>query len=260
MSEGFPQAAWSDLVIVVPCFNESTRWSEDYWRELLALTTASLIFVNDGSTDKTPELIQNLSDHKRVQLVNLVRNSGKAEAVRQGLIQAIESTASLAATVGFLDADGAFSPNDIARMVRLSETTFADGYEALWSSRVALSGRQVSRSMSRHYVGRFIATILSASVSDLPYDSQSGFKLFRCSPELSRCLESPFRTRWLFDVELLDRWRKQTGRPLMLWEEPVLEWRDVPGSKIRGAELGRIAGEILTVSRISRKRSNQGPK
>jgi glycosyltransferase involved in cell wall biosynthesis len=250
----------SKTVIVVPCYNEAARWRESYWHEILEVTGAQFIFVNDGSSDATLECIERICDNQRVYLLNLPRNSGKAEAVRLGMLDAVSRSAQGAKIVGFLDADGAFGAEDIQRMISLSQVILADGYEALWSSRVALSGRQVSRSMSRHYIGRVIATYLSRSVPGLPYDSQSGFKLFKDSQTLRECIDSPFRTRWLFDVELLSRWRDNSGNSLILWEEPVMEWRDIPGSKIRGTELARIAREVLTVSRSSRSSSRRSSR
>lgn len=243
--------------IIVPCYNESTRWRDQYWHEILSVTSAELIFVNDGSTDTTIECIKRFQGNPRVSRLDLGRNVGKAEAVRLGMLQIASRASQGPAIVGFLDADGAFDPADVQRLIILAQSRFTNGYEALWSSRVALRGREISRSMSRHYIGRVIATFLSASVPDLPYDSQSGFKLFRNSSAFLECLRAPFRTRWLFDIEILERWRDLTGASLPVWEEPVMAWRDVPGSKIRGTELTRIAGEIFSISRSSRSQSKR---
>ncbi len=39
------------LTLVVPCYNESTRWDEKYWRSLIVELGISPVFVDDGSTD-----------------------------------------------------------------------------------------------------------------------------------------------------------------------------------------------------------------
>lgn len=240
------------VILVVPCYNEANRWQPDFWRELLTATDANILFVDDGSTDSTRRTLAEYADEPRVRVIHLDENSGKAEAVRHGLLLAFQSGQMPKTLIGFLDADGAFEPCDIARMIELAQSDRLDGFDALISSRVALSGRRVIRSMRRHYVGRIVATLLSTAEPDLPYDSQSGFKLFRATPEFAHCLAAPFRTRWLFDVEILARWRKSTGRSMMIWEEPVLSWNDIPGSKIRGGELLRIVKELLIVNGESR--------
>lgn len=233
--------------IVVPCFNESFRLNPDYWENLLHATDVNLVFVDDGSTDSTFQVLQGIANHHRVSLLRLERNFGKAEAVRFGMLSVIGKVTKGVDVLGFLDADGSFDPQDVARMLNISRAKFSRGYEALWSSRVALSGRDVHRSRNRHYVGRVIATGLGRSFPNLPYDSQSGFKLFVFDSVLIEVLGVPFRTRWLFDVEIFDRWREISGKSLRVWEEPVNVWHDVPGSNIRGREVGRILTEVFSL-------------
>src|SRR6185369_2437155 len=72
------------------------------------------------------------------------------------------------------------------------------------------------------------------------YDTQCGAKLFRRSPALLAALAQPFRSRWAFDVELLQRLlRGRDGVPAIaasdFLEEPLEVWRDVPGSKLHPA-------------------------
>src|SRR5262249_59105570 len=104
-------------------------------------------------------------------------------------------------------------------------------------SRVKLLGRTIDRRIGRHYRGRIFATLASL-VLDLPvYDTQCGAKLFRTSAILAAALSRPFRSRWSFDVELLQRLVLGFGGvPALavreIVEEPLAVWRDVPGSKL----------------------------
>jgi len=154
-------------------------------------------------------------------------------------------------TLAFIDADGAFERADIERLLNLSRTKFTDGeWDAVWSSRVALAGRDIHRSPRRHYLGRVAATILFGSQIDVPYDTQSGLKAFRYSTDLRAILQSPFETRWLFEIEMLLRFQIDHGHHLRVWEEPLMHWSEVPGSKVAGRELLRASREIALVKKM----------
>ena len=45
--------------LVVPVFNESARWNAQYWRDIQS-GGVSLFFVNDGSSDNTSQLLQEI--------------------------------------------------------------------------------------------------------------------------------------------------------------------------------------------------------
>lgn len=235
------------FVLVVPCFNEETRWDGEYWRRMQALDQVSWVIVDDGSTDATSDLVRGAGSTSRWRVVELPANVGKGEAIRMGLRDALATDD--VEGVGFMDADGAFAPEDVARLCALARDGFGSRprWDAVWSSRVMLAGRQIRRSSRRHYLGRIVATYLSVGREPLPYDTQSGLKLFAPSPALARCIDRPFVTRWLFELELLARWLGVEGAPMRIWEEPLHSWRDVPGSKIRGREYLRVARELAVI-------------
>lgn len=219
------------VTLVIPCFNEADRWLDDYWTALLD-AGLSLIFVDDGSTDATAQRIAASSDHDHATALLLSRNRGKGEAVRAGLLHALQSDTDI---VGFLDADGAFPSEEVVRLAQMSEgllLTSSRRYEAVWSARVQLAGRDISRHASRHYIGRAVATAIAPWHGYDLYDTQSGYKLLRVSNILNAAIQQPFETRWFFDVELLQRWRRITGETMPIWEEPVVGWHDVRGSKV----------------------------
>lgn len=77
--ERYPKVA-----LVVPCFNE-----EDNILEVIRNLAAQdyprfeIIAVNDGSTDRTGELLDSLSDvYKKLRVIHLAKNQGKAMALR----------------------------------------------------------------------------------------------------------------------------------------------------------------------------------
>ena len=218
---------------------------------MLALAGVRWVFVDDGSRDGTRGLIDGLVETSSgiARAVHLDRNRGKAEAVRAGLLAALDDGGP---SVGFMDADGAFAVGDVERFVALMSEKRADGVDSLWSSRVALAGRDIHRSDSRHYLGRLVATVLTLGEEYLPYDTQSGFKLYVADDRLRGCLDESFSTRWMFDLELYYRWRRLQGSPMRVWEEPLQSWRDVAGSKVTGRESIRALREIAAVKRLQR--------
>lgn len=231
------------IVIVVPCYNEAERWNLDYWAMLSAYSNLKIIFVNDGSTDNTVSKIQEFIDGTEHTLLNLEKNVGKAEAIRMGFTNAFALNPN---AIGFLDADEAFSFYEVTRQIEkyLSINRTSGNSTAVWSSRVQLAGREVNRDISRHYLARILITLLAARHRFSIYDPQSGLKIYPNSDHLQKCFSKKFATRWFVDLEIYIRWKNNVGTWMRVWEEPVVEWRDIGGSKICGKEYFRILKDI----------------
>lgn len=245
------------VMLVVPCFNEAERWKADYWRELVQPGQLDVLFVDDGSTDETRAVVQATADETGANVLVLPRNGGKAEAVRRGLIEAWSSERN---HVGYLDADGAFPAAEVRRMVDDASELLHDGggFDAVWSARILMAGREIERKQSRHYIGRVLTTLVAPWHGYAIYDTQSGFKVFQRSSVLRRCLDDPFETRWFPDIELLIRWHRICGSRMRIWEDPVTGWHDVAGSKMTSSQYRRI---VVDLSRLYRSRvRNSSPR
>ena len=244
------------VCVVVPCFDEAERLDGDAFAEL-ATRVDRLLFVDDGSTDRTANVIGRLVDSypERVELVSLPRNVGKAEAVRVGLLAAIERGSTI---VGYLDADLATPPGEMLRLIDVARSQ--PHRTAVLGSRVALLGHTVRRRPVRHYLGRLYATAASLALGVPVYDTQCGAKVFRVGAPLRSALAEPFSDRWSFDVELLARLLADSdGSADPLLEVPLLEWRDVAGSSV-GIRSGARAVWALTGlrRRVRRHRHRYG--
>lgn len=235
--------------LVVPCFNEAHRWDRAYWADMLQVPDVEWLFVDDGSSDGTREQAEALGEVGKATVLSLQPNGGKGEAIRRGWQHALDSGAY--AAIGFMDADGAFNRADVEALVSdYRERVESGTFDAVWSSRVALSGRNIQRHAWRHYVGRAVATGLSVGEVSIPYDTQSGLKLFRADEAFARTLATPFATRWLFEIELMARYRAANKRPMAIWEMPLAYWVDVAGSKMTTRESMRVIRELMTAKRL----------
>jgi dolichyl-phosphate beta-glucosyltransferase len=235
------------VVLVVPCYNEEERLELDRYLEFAARNLdVGFLFVNDGSTDATETVLTKgvEANPDSMDLLSLPTNMGKGEAVRRGLLEASKWGAEV---VGYWDADLSTPLEELEGMM---ETLNANAHHiGVLGSRVKLLGRAIERNPLRHYVGRVFATAASL-VLDLPvYDTQCGAKIFRVTPDLKRILDRPFRSRWIFDVELLARLRVVLGEETerRVPEYPVNTWRDVGGSKVRPKDLVIAAKDLVGI-------------
>ncbi|MHB1518985.1 MAG: glycosyltransferase [Acidimicrobiales bacterium] len=233
--------------MVVPCYNEERRVDIEAFRALAATDGLVVLFVDDGSTDGTPSVLGRMAEQcASIDMLVLPTNSGKAEAVRQGLLAAIDSGVRV---VGYLDADLATPASELIRMLGLLEADST--LTAVFGSRVARLGSTIERSLFRHYTGRVFATVASIALGVAVYDTQCGAKIFRVTPNLIDALAEPFRSPWSFDVLLFERLMNGTegraGLPVSSFlEMPLIVWRDRPGSKL---DLG---GSILALADVVR--------
>jgi dolichyl-phosphate beta-glucosyltransferase len=241
-----------DSALVIPVYNESKRWKEEYWNEILSLPFTYFIFVNDGSTDDSLHLMNSLRSDKIVVL-NLLINSGKAEALRAGFKEVI-SYSDNSVLVAFMDSDGAFNPEEVGKLLGIMKTSNEKSEtKSIWGSRVGLLGYKIERKMIRHYIGRIITTYLSAGRTSFPYDSQCGLKYYVLEPEDKEAFSKEFETRWFYDLEIwmrLDSLYKLRGAEFLVEEVPLRFWRDVENSRITNIEKVRILFEIYRIRRI----------
>lgn len=232
---------------MVPCYNEESRLRVDGFRRITELSPLSLLFVDDGSTDRTAERLEEIVSRLggRGELLRLPVNGGKGEAVRQGMLRAIGEGA---ATVGYADADLSTPPEEIARLARVMEESDA---RVVMGSRVRLLGRRIERRPARHYAGRVFATVASLVLGLPVYDTQCGAKFFRVTQVLADALSRPFSSRWSFDVELIGRLlHPRQGRgyePAGFVEVPLRVWHDVAGSKLTAHGALRAGIDLLRI-------------
>ncbi len=123
------------LSIIVPCFNEEE--SIPYFYDEVKKVTKNmdikleLIFVDDGSRDKTLEVIKSKTDDKEVKYISFSRNFGKEAAMYAGL------SMSSGDYVTIMDVDLQDPPSLLPEMVRLIEE---EGYDCVATKSTSRNG------------------------------------------------------------------------------------------------------------------------
>jgi glycosyltransferase involved in cell wall biosynthesis len=252
MESLFPHGC-PETVVVVPCYNEAQRLDAAAFRRFAGVhADVGLLFVDDGSRDGTAAILDALARDMPANCaaMHLAVNSGKAEAVRQGVLAALDRGCGL---VGYWDADLA-TPLECILLMREVLRRRGD-IEIVLGSRQRLLGHAVHRRAVRRALGRAFALCASRVLGAAVLDTQCGAKLFRAAPSARRLFEQPFVGRWLFDVELLARRARLDnlfGGPAwtdVVYELPLESWREVAGSKVRPKDFFRAAVELWSIRR-----------
>lgn len=232
------------ILLIVPCFNEANRLDVESFKK--APSHIHFLFANDGSSDNTYEILQALKKtDSRFHVYNASKNSGKAGvlykafrwALEDGLIEKYD-------WIGFWDADLATPLVAVDQMLIYLEFYKNKEIDSIWGSRNSRLGSDIKRQTHRHYLGRIFVTITSVLLGVKAYDSQCGAKLFK-KEAAKIAFKEPFISRWIFDIEILLRLKNK-----IIVEFPLLEWRDVPGSKVKVfKEIFRVFFDILKIRR-----------
>lgn len=237
-----------ETCIVIPCYNEAKAFPlKQYYTFLDNDQDVLLVFVNDGSTDNTIQVLEDLKLKypNKVNIKSLDKNVGKAEAVRQGF--QFCNTNYNHKYIGYLDADLSTSIEECVHLKSYMNKQILFSF----GSRILIIGSVIKRSNFRHYTGRTIATIISNMLKLKVYDTQCGCKLFEA--ELSKKLfEKPFISRWLFDVEIFYRMIAIYGREEVIFkmlEVPLKQWVDEGDSKVKMTYFFKIWLDLFNINR-----------
>lgn len=234
-----------NTTIVIPCYNEEKRLKQNEFLQFIKENpSVHFLFVNDGSKDNTLAILQQLSQQPNMHYLDIQPNGGKAEAVRKGMVYAYEKIPS--DYIGFWDADLATPLYEITNFVRQFQR---ENYKIVTGLRLMRLGAKVKRKKTRHYLGRCFATTASVSLGLPVYDTQCGSKLYKYDV-VPTLFSEPFITKWLFDVELLARYKKAFGIQNTItdvYEYPLLEWEDIHGSQVKMKDFFKAPYELFKI-------------
>ena len=151
------------LSVVAPCFNEEGVLHELYRRISQVLGDSSesweLVLVNDGSRDRTPEIMRELhAQDERVKVVDFARNFGHQIAVTAGMDYAQGDA------VVLIDADLQDPPELILEML----AKWREGYEVVYAIRAERKGETWFKEFTAKMFYRIIYKITDI---DIPMDT-----------------------------------------------------------------------------------------
>lgn len=172
----------TSLSVLVPVFNEQYLVEESLRRLLVLkdspyLEKVQVIIINDGSTDNTGQVIEKFlkqfsskNDHFEWKYIAHARNSGKGNAIQDGLKEADCDITIIH------DADLEYHPKDILRMIPLF---IEEGADAVYGSRFAVHEyRRVL--LFKHELGNRFLTFLSNIITNLNLtDMETCYKAVR---------------------------------------------------------------------------------
>ena len=159
------------LSVVMPVYNEAATIQKIVETVLAQPIVAELIVVDDGSNDRTADVLTGLqSSNARLVVQRHERNRGKGAAVRTGFEKANSSV------VVIQDADLEYDPSEYPKLLQ----PILDGRaDVVFGSRFV--GSEAHRVLYFwHFVGNRFLTLLSNVLTNLNLsDMETGFKAFK---------------------------------------------------------------------------------
>lgn len=188
--------------IIIPAFNEE-KTIVDVCQRALA-QAKFVIVIDDGSTDRTLELIQSLqaasANGASLIVISNETNLGKAASLWKGMQHAEQLGVD---AVISLDADGQHCPEDVPRFIATATQQ---------PNTIIIGARLADKSAipaKRYYANKFANFWLSWAAGYVIDDSQSGFRLYPCdlirklSPDTQRSKSFVFESEILIDAAKL---------------------------------------------------------
>ncbi|MDO5975143.1 response regulator [Flavivirga jejuensis] len=230
--------------VVIPCYNEEKRLlSKEFFDFVDSNLGYHLCFVNDGSTDNTLEVLNDLCKNREanISVFNCEKNGGKGEAVRQGILHLAKDEQ--LDYIGYLDADLSTDFRDFDDLVKTIETS---DFKIISGSRMSRMGADITKESARKIISKTINLIIR-TILGMPFnDTQCGAKIM--DKDITKHMfKDKFITRWLFDVEIFIRMRKHYGKKKAIsyiCEQPLKRWIHADGSKLSMKDSIKIVGQL----------------
>ena len=221
--------------VVIPCYNEEEVIMESYRRISAVMLSMGepyeLVFVNDGSKDATPALLNRLADEDNsVRVLHFARNAGHQIAVSAGLDYAAGSA------VVIIDADLQDPPELIPEMARL----WRDGAQVVYGQRRSRAGDSFLKLKTAELYYKLIQKLTGNAIprdtGDFRLVDEKVADAVRGMPEHARFLRGMFAWVGFKQVPLLydrdKRFAGQTHYPfkkmLKLAADGIMSFSDKP--------------------------------
>jgi dolichyl-phosphate beta-glucosyltransferase len=184
------------LSIIIPAYNEERRLPKSLPQVIDFVRrqdyTSEVIVVDDGSTDRTAEIVEEFQREAAFITLLQVAHGGKGHAVRAGMMRARGEYLFLC------DSDLSMPIEEITKFL----SPQIDGYDVAIASREIEGAHRYNEPAYRHLMGRVFNLIVRLFAVHGIQDTQAGFKCFRRAAAQKLF---PLQTiqGWGFDVEIL---------------------------------------------------------
>ncbi|WP_299105591.1 response regulator [uncultured Winogradskyella sp.] len=240
--------------VVIPCYNEEERLLSDEFLTYIDKNSGyHLCFVNDGSKDKTLEVLKDLQKGREdfITVYDCEKNGGKAEAVRLGMLHMAKKED--LDYIGFLDADLSTDLADFDDLVKTIETS---DFKIVSGSRISRMGANITKESARKIISLTINFIIRKILKMDFKDTQCGAKIFH-KDVIDIAFGEKFVTQWIFDVEIFKRMSIHFGlkkAKAMLCEQPLKRWIHADGSKLSMKDSVKIVGQLGQIAWVYRNK------
>jgi len=227
------------LSVVIPAFNEELRILQTLDYSLNYLKNQNypfeIIVVNDGSTDKTKEVVQNFINNNsnyNLKIIGYDKNRGKGYAVNYGMTRA------LGEIVLFMDADNSTKINEVEKAFKKID----EGFDIVIASRKLKESKiVVYQSLIRRILGNIFPILVKILFNLNLTDTQAGFKVFK--KETLIIFQEQKIFDFAFDVELLVIAKKHNFK---IAEIPIV-WENQKFSKVKFSSAFKMFFSLLKI-------------
>lgn len=233
----------SELSIIIPCYNEEKNLI-NLVKEIKIIKKINpeldleFILVNDGSTDQTSSILQDLNQNEIYKFIDLKQNMGYGGSIQQGL------KSSSSHTLSWTHSDLQCDLNDVIKLYKLHKKEFLD-------EKIIVKGKRIERNIFDSFFSNSMAILASIIFQKKFYEINAQPKIF--SRKLFNEFENAPRD-FSLDLYLLYISKKKLYKII---EHPVVYKKRIAGvSKGGDSFLGKIKLTLRTLKYIINLRLN----
>ncbi len=232
-----------DLSIIIPIFNEQHRLESCFvilkkFIEKKSKKKIEIVFVNDGSTDKSGDLINKfINKNKKIckfKYINYKKNIGKGYAIKKGVLSSCNSW------ILICDADMSVKPDQFD--IWFKKNNIINKNTAYYGSRNHKNSK-IKTLFIRRFLGLFFKILIRITFNLNLKDTQCGFKAFNKNYAY-KIFKKLTSNRFAFDIELTLLLKKNK----ILIKELPLKWEHRDGSKLNiFIDMPKMFFDILSI-------------
>lgn len=206
------------MSVVIPCYNEQNRILntlkkiKEYSKQ--KKDEFEIIVVDDASTDKTVEIVQNFDS--KIKILKNNKNMGKGYSVKRGILESVGDISL------FMDADSSTEINELDKFL-----PYFENYDIVIGSRhLSKDSIKIPQGKIRRFFGFWAHKVIHLITKSKVKDTMCGFKAFNRKSKI--LFNKQLNMRWGFDYEIIFLAEKLDFK---IKEIPV-KWKDNHESKV----------------------------